>query len=118
MTLIRGKVPLWLISMALLVMPVTVVAREDTDSSAPPGQTGTAASADLGRFVVQAPLPRESARGASADVGDLRLSLREAVLLALKNNLDIAIAGYNPKITAENIIIRSEERRVGKECRL
>jgi len=33
------------------------------------------------------------------------LSLRDAVVLALKHNLDIAIAGYNPKITAEGIVI-------------
>jgi outer membrane protein TolC len=38
-------------------------------------------------------------------VGELRLSLREAVLLAVKNNLDIAIAGYDPKVKFEGISI-------------
>ena len=105
MTLFRGKIHSWVMSMMLLVMPSTVVALAEDDLTPPSGQTPIALSVNLGRFAVQASPPRESARGASADVGELRLSLRDAVMLALKNNLDIAIAGYNPKITAENIII-------------
>ncbi len=106
MALLRGRISSWMISMMmLLVMPSTVVAGAQGDVSAPPGQTGIAASVDLGRLVVQAAPPTESPTPASADAGDLRLSLREAVLLALKNNLDIVIAAYNPKINAESIVI-------------
>jgi outer membrane protein TolC len=81
------------------------VAGAEDSASIAPNQSRVAVSADLGRLVVQATPPAESPWPAPADVGDLRLSLREAVLLALKNNLDIAIANYNPKITAEGIII-------------
>jgi HAE1 family hydrophobic/amphiphilic exporter-1 len=56
--------------------------------------------------VVQATPQEVPPSGGVADVGELRLSLREAVLVALKNNLDIAIAGYNPKIATEDIIIQ------------
>ena len=102
----RGRISFWMISMMLLVMPSAVVAGAEENVSAPPAQAGIGAFVDLGRFVVQAIPGGESSRPASADVGELRVSLREAVLLALKNNLDIAIAGYNPKINAEGIIIQ------------
>jgi outer membrane protein TolC len=81
------------------------VAWAEDSASIAPSQSRVAVSADLGRLVVQATPPAESPAPASADVGELRLSLRDAVMLALKNNLDIAIANYNPKITAEGIII-------------
>jgi outer membrane protein TolC len=84
---------------------VGAVAGAEDSASIAPSQSRIAVSADLGRLVVQATPPAESPRPASADVGELRLSLRDAVMLALKNNLDIAIANYNPKITAEGIII-------------
>jgi outer membrane protein TolC len=82
------------------------VAGAEDSASIAPSQSRIAVSADLGRLVVQATPPAESPAPASADVGELRLSLRDAVVLALKNNLDIAIANYNPKITAEGIIIQ------------
>jgi outer membrane protein TolC len=100
-----GKVRLWTISVMLLaVLPAAVAWAEDSLSPSS-GPTRVAVSADLGRLVLQATPQVESPQPGSVDVGDLRLSLREAVLLALKNNLDIAIANYNPKITAESITI-------------
>jgi outer membrane protein TolC len=84
---------------------VGAVAGAEDSASIAPSQSRVAVSADLGRLVVQATPPAESPPPASADAGELRLSLRDAVLLAMKNNLDIAIANYNPKITAEGIII-------------
>ncbi len=106
MTAFHGKVRSWMMSLMLLaVLPAAVAWAEDSLSPSP-GPTRVLVSADLGRLVVQAAPQEESPRPGSADVGELRLALREAVLLALKNNLDIAISTYNPKITAEGITIQ------------
>src|SRR3989304_2242448 len=105
MTLIRGKSRSWVVLAIVLAGPFGAVAGAEDSASIAPNQSRVAVSADLGRFVVQAMPGGELSQPAWADVGELRLSLREAVLLALKNNLDIAIANYNPKITAEGIII-------------
>ncbi len=99
------KVCSWIMSVMLLVVLSAGSAGAQDSLSLPPGQTRVAVSADLGRLILQAMPQEESPRLEPADVGELRLSLRESVLLALKNNLDIAIANYNPKITAEAIII-------------
>ncbi|HLC21419.1 MAG TPA: TolC family protein [Candidatus Methylomirabilis sp.] len=105
MTAFHGKVLSWMMSLMLLAVLPAAVAWAEGSLSPSSGPTRVAVSADLGRLVVQAAPEEESPRPGSADVGELRLALREAVLLALKNNLDIAIANYNPKITAEGIII-------------
>jgi len=106
MTAFRGKVCLWIkLVVLLLVLSVGIAGAEDGLSVAP-GQGRVAASVDFGRLVVQATPQEVPPSGGLADVGELRLSLREAVLVALKNNLDIAIAGYNPKIATEDIIIQ------------
>ena len=89
----------------LLVLSVGIAGADDSVSLGP-GQSRVAASVDFGRLVVQAAPQEVPPSGGVADVGELRLSLREAVLVALKNNLDIAIAGYNPKIATEDIIIQ------------
>ncbi len=102
---IRTKTCSWTISVMLLAVLSTVRAGAEESVLAPVGETRTGVSIDLGRLVVQEMSPAQSTGSATADVGDLRLSLRDAVLLALKNNLDIAIANYNPKITAEGIVI-------------
>ncbi len=105
MTAFHEKVRSWTTSMMLLaVLPAAVAWAEDSLSSSS-GQTRVSVSADLGRLALQATPQEESPQPGSADAGELRLSLREAVLLALKNNLDIAIANYNPKISAEGITI-------------
>jgi outer membrane protein TolC len=106
MTLIRGKSRSWMVLAILLAGLFGAVAGAEDSASIAPSQSRIAVSADLGRLVVQATPPAESPAPAPADVGELRLSLRDAVVLALKNNLDIAIANYNPKITAEGIIIQ------------
>ncbi len=100
-----GKVRLWTISVMLLAVLPAVAAEAGESLSAPPGPTRVAVSPDLGRLVLQVTPQVESPQPGSADAGELRLALREAVLLALKNNLDIAIANYNLKITAEGITI-------------
>jgi len=105
MTLIRGKSRSWMVLAIVLAGLFGAVAGAEDSASMAPSQSRVAVSTDLGRLVVQAAPQEESPRPGSADVGELRLALREAVLLALKNNLDIAIANYNPKITAEGIII-------------
>ncbi len=105
MTAFYGKVCSWTMSVMLLAVLSAASAGAQDSLSLPPGQTRVAVSADIGRLVVQATPEREPAQPGSSDAGELRLSLREAVLLALKNNLDIAIANYNPKISAEAIII-------------
>jgi len=105
MTLICGKSRSWMVLAILLAGLYGAVAGAEDSASVAPSQSRIAVSGDLGRLVVQATPPAESPPPASADVGELRLALRDAVLLALKNNLDIAIANYNPKITAEGIII-------------
>src|SRR3990170_892155 len=105
MTVIRGKSRSWMVLAIVLAGLCGAVAGAEDSASIAPSQSRVAVSADLGRLVVQATPPAESPAPASVDVGELRLSLRDAVMLALKNNLDIAIANYNPKITAEGIII-------------
>src|SRR3989304_899424 len=105
MTAFHDKVCLWIkLVVLLLVLSVGIAGAEDGLSVAP-GQGRVAASVDFGRLVVQATPQEVPPSGGLADVGELRLSLREAVLVALKNNLDIAIAGDNPKINAEGIVI-------------
>ena len=100
-----GKVRLWTKWVMLLaVLPAAVAWAEDSLSPSS-GPTRVAVSADLGRLVLQATPQEGSAYPGMPGIGDLGLSLREAVLLTLKNNLDIAIANYNPKITAEGITI-------------
>jgi len=105
MTLIRGKSRSWMVLAIVLAGLVGAVAGAEDGLSGIPGPTRVAVSADLGRLVLQAAPEREPGQPGSSDAGELRLSLREAVVLALKNNLDIAISTYNPKITAESIII-------------
>ena len=105
MTAFHEKVRLWTTFMMLLaVLPAAVAWAEDSLSSSS-GQTRVSVSADLGALVLQTTPQDQSRAPGSADPSELRLSLREAVLLALKNNLDIAIANYNPKINAESITI-------------
>jgi outer membrane protein TolC len=106
MTAFRDKICWWMILVVLLVVHATGFAGADDSVSVAPGQGRVAASVDFGRLVVQAAPQEVPPSGGVADVGQLRLSLREAVLVALKNNLDIAIAGYNPKIATEDIIIQ------------
>ena len=105
MTAFRGEICWWMILVVLLVVHSTGFAGAVDDPSLAPGQNRVAASVDFGRLVVQATPQEVPPSGGLADVGELRLSLREAVVVALKNNLDIAIAGYNPKINAEGIVI-------------
>src|SRR5574337_1348520 len=103
MTALQRIVCVWTIS---AILPVVLPAVAAADSLAPPPEsTRVGVSDDLRRLVVQAMPSAESSRTEPPDVGELRLSLREAVVLAVKNNLDIVIAGYNPKITGEGITI-------------
>ncbi|MBI2902992.1 MAG: TolC family protein [Candidatus Methylomirabilis oxyfera] len=106
MTAFRGKICWWMVVVALLVMYPAGFAGAADGPSLAPGQTRVAASVNFGRLVVQATPQEVPPSGGLADVGELRLSLREAVLQALKNNLDIAVAGYNPKIATEDVIIQ------------
>ncbi len=105
MTAYDGKVRWSMISVMLLAVLSAAVAQAGDRDSLPSDQTRVSLTADLGRLVFQMAPQDGSARSDVPDSGELRLSLREAVLLALKNNLDIAIAGYNPKINAEGIVI-------------
>jgi outer membrane protein TolC len=105
MTAFCDKVCWWMMLALLLLVLPTGVASADDGASYARSQSRVAPSIDFGRLVVQA-TPQEAPPGSSGDVGELRLSLREAVLVALKNNLDIAIAGYNPKINTEGIVIQ------------
>lgn len=95
----------WTISvMCMAILPVVAVGAEDVLS--PPLARGRVElSDDLRRLVVQSMPQAESSQTEPTEVDELRLSLREAVVLALKNNLDIAIAAYNPKIKSEDISI-------------
>jgi outer membrane protein TolC len=90
--------------MCLTVLPA-VAAGAEGSLSPPPGPSRVEVSDDLRRLVVQSMPQAESNRAEPAGMGELHLSLREAVLLAVKNNLDIAIAGYNPRIKVEDIVI-------------
>jgi len=105
MTTFRGKVRWWALLVTLLAVLPAVQARAEDSLSALSSPIRVAVSPELGRLVLQVAPQEESPRSDVPDAGELRLSLREAVLLALKNNLDIAIANFNPKITAEGIII-------------
>jgi len=106
MTAFHDKVCSWMKQVVMLLVLSVGIAGADDSVSVAPGQGRVAASVDFGRLVVQAAPQEVPPSGGVADVGELRLSLREAVLVALKNNLDIAIAGYNPKIATEDIIIQ------------
>lgn len=105
MTALQSKVCSWTMSaMLLTVIPAVVAGAED--SPLPPRKPiRVEVSGDLRHLVVSTVPPVESHRTTLTKVGELRLSLREAVLLAMKNNLDIAIAGYDPKIKAEDVVI-------------
>jgi len=105
MAIFLRKGSLWILSMTLVAI-LSAVAAQAEDEPPPtlaPGRVGL--SDDVMRPVDPTAPQNQPASGESADVGELRLALREAVVLALKNNLDITIAGYNPKINAEGITI-------------
>ena len=105
MTALQRIVCSWtILAMFPAVLPTVVAGAEDS-LSPPFARSRVEVSDDLRRLVVQSVPQAESGRAELTEVGELRLSLREAVLLALKNNLDIAIANYNPKINAEGITI-------------
>jgi outer membrane protein len=105
MSLCPVKARWWVMSLALpLAVWSAVAAAEDAVSRSAP-RPGPAA-ADLGDFVVGVPAEARPRAQGAAETGDLRLSLREAVLMALKQNLDIAIAGYDPRITAEQVTVQ------------
>lgn len=105
MAALQRMVCMWTMSvMCLAILPAVVAGAEDS-LSPPLARSRVEVSDDLRHLVVQSMPQAELGRTELTDVAELRLSLREAVLLALKNNLDIAIANYNPKITAEGIII-------------
>lgn len=105
MTALQRKICSWTISViCMAVLPAVVADAEDALSpSLAQGRVGL--SDDLTRPADPAAPQDQPVSAESADVGELRLALREAVVLALKNNLDIAIAGYDPKINAEGITI-------------
>ena len=105
MTAVQRKVCWWTMSVTLLIILKAVVVGAEDDLSPPLARSHVGLSDDLRRLVVQVMPEEPSPRGELADVGDLRLGLREAVVLALKNNLDIVIANYNPKISTEGITI-------------
>ncbi|MBI2882316.1 MAG: TolC family protein, partial [Candidatus Methylomirabilis oxyfera] len=105
MTALQRKVCVWTMSAILLAVLHAVAAKAEDDPSPPFARSRVGLSDDLRRLVAQATPLEPSTRSEPTDAGELRLALREAVVLALKNNLDIAIAGYNPKITAEGITI-------------
>jgi len=105
MTTLQRKICLWTMSVMLLAVLPTVVAGAEDSLSPPFARSRVEVSDDLRRLVVQSLPQAESSRTELTEVGELRLSLREAVLLAVKNNLDIAIANYNPKIKSEDIAI-------------
>ena len=105
MTALQRKVCPWTMSVMLLAVLPAVVAGAEDSLSPPFARNRVEVSDDLRRLVVQSLPQAESSRTELTEVGELRLSLREAVLLALKNNLDIAIATYNPKIKSEDIAI-------------
>ncbi|PTL36218.1 hypothetical protein CLG94_06055 [Candidatus Methylomirabilis limnetica] len=106
MTALQRKVCPWTMMsvMLLTVLPAVVAGAEDSLSPSF-ARSRVEVSDDLRRLVVQSAPQAESSRTELTEVGDLRLSLREAVLLALKNNLDIAITSFSPKIKSEDIAI-------------
>ncbi|HWQ69778.1 MAG TPA: TolC family protein [Patescibacteria group bacterium] len=105
MTALQRKVCVWAMSVICLAVVHAVVANAEDDLSPPLAQSRVELSNDLARSVGSAAPQDQSTADESGDVGELRLALREAVVLALKNNLDIAIAAYNPKIKSEGISI-------------
>ncbi len=105
MTALQRKVYWWTMWAMFLVILHAVAAEAEDDLPSPPAQNRVEIGSDLRRLVVQAMPQEQSTRGEPADVGELRLALREAVVLALKNNLDIAIAAYDPKRKFEDISI-------------
>ncbi|MBZ0168199.1 Outer membrane efflux protein [Candidatus Methylomirabilis lanthanidiphila] len=105
MTAVQRKVCWWTISVTLLIILKAVVAGAEDELSPPRARSHVGLSDDLRRLVAQAMPQEPSPRDESVDIGELRLGLREAVVLALKNNLDIAIADYDPKIKSEDISI-------------
>lgn len=105
MTALQRKACLWTISAMFLAVLPAVVAKAEDGLPPPLRPTRVEVSDDLRHLVVSAMPQPESSRTTLTEVGEIHLSLREAVLLALKNNLDIAVAGYNPKIKAEDIDI-------------
>ncbi len=105
MTALQRKVWFWTMSALVLAALPAVVAKAEDNLSPPLAQSRVGVSDDLGQLAVAETPQDQSTSGELGDVGELRLALRGAVALALKNNLDIAIAGYNPKITAEDISI-------------
>src|SRR5574337_1026529 len=105
MTALQRIVYSWTMSaIFLIILPVVAVGAEDV-LSPPLDPTRVEVSDDLRRLVVQSMPQAESSRADLTEVGELRLSLREAVLLAVKNNLDIVISAYNPKLKSEDIVI-------------
>lgn len=106
MTALQRKVCVWAMSVICLAVLHAVTAKAEDVLSAPlaPGRVGP--SDDLRRLAVPAAPPETSPPDESSDIGELRLALREAVVLALKNNLDIAIAGYDPRVKFEDINIK------------
>ncbi|WP_337288657.1 TolC family protein [Candidatus Methylomirabilis sp.] len=93
----------WTISVICVAVLPTIVAGAEESLVPPLEPTRVEVSDTLRRLAVQSMPPAESSRVDLTEVGELRLSLREAVLLAVKNNLDIVIAGYNPKIKSQDI---------------
>ncbi len=105
MTVAQRIVSSWTILVMCLAVLPAVVAGSEGSLSPPLQPTRVEAPDDLRRPIVQSLPPEEPSQSDLAEVGELRLSLREAVLLAVKNNLDIAIAGYDPKVKFEGISI-------------
>ncbi|NJD69503.1 MAG: TolC family protein [candidate division NC10 bacterium] len=105
MTALQRKVCVWTIAVICVAVLRAVAANAEDDPPPSPALHRAGPSEDLTRPAGPAAPQDQSAASESTEGGDLRLALREAVVLALKNNLDIAIAGYNPRITAEDIAI-------------
>lgn len=105
MTVLQRKVCVWAISVICLAVLHAVVAKAEDGLSPPRARSRVELSDDLMRLVGSVTPQDQSTSVESENVGELRLALREAVVLALKNNLDIAIAGYDPKIRSEDISI-------------
>jgi outer membrane protein TolC len=106
MTIFLRKGWLWMLSVMFLILLQAVVAKaeENLTFRRAPGRVGL--SDELTRLAAPAAVPETSPPDEPTDIGELRLALREAVVLALKNNLDIVIAGYDPRIKFEDITIR------------
>ncbi|CBE70229.1 MAG: TolC family protein [Candidatus Methylomirabilis oxygeniifera] len=105
MTALQRKVCVWAMSVICLAVLHAVIANAEDDLLPPLAQSRVELSSDLAQSVGSAAPQDQSTTDESGDVGELRLALREAVVLALKNNLDIAIAAYNPRVKSESISI-------------